>query len=122
MRQVADTFEAEVKLRGKIKAAMTYPVVVFVMAILMCIGMLLFVVPIFEDMFADLGGKLPLPTRILVALSAGMKLDRTGARRADDRERAVGGASTPTTRRCATSSTRSSSSCRSSATCSTRSR
>ena len=69
LRQCAETFEAEVKLRAKIKAAMTYPVVVFCMAILMCIGMLLFVVPIFEQMFADLGGALPLPTRILVALS-----------------------------------------------------
>ncbi|TIC88433.1 type II secretion system F family protein [Nocardioides sp. GY 10113] len=69
LKQVAETFEAEVKLRSKIKAAMTYPVVVFCMAILMCIGMLLFVVPIFEGMFADLGGQLPLPTRFLVALS-----------------------------------------------------
>ncbi len=69
MRQVADTFEAEVRLHAKIKAAMTYPVVVFVMAILMCIGMLLFIVPIFEEMFAGLGGELPLPTRVLVVLS-----------------------------------------------------
>ena len=74
MRQVAETFEAEVKLRSKIKAAMTYPVVVFVMAILMCVGMLLFIVPIFAGMFADLGGTLPLPTRILVTLSGLLKL------------------------------------------------
>ncbi|WP_340537190.1 type II secretion system F family protein [Nocardioides sp. GXZ039] len=74
MRELADAFEAEVKLRSKIKAAMTYPVVVFVMAILMCIGMLLFIVPIFEDMFKSLGGELPLPTRILVQLSALLKL------------------------------------------------
>ncbi|TYL46419.1 type II secretion system F family protein [Nocardioides sp. BGMRC 2183] len=69
LKQVAETFEAEVKLRSKIKAAMTYPVVVFCMAIVMCIGMLLFIVPVFENMFADLGGELPLPTRILVTLS-----------------------------------------------------
>ncbi|WP_232523040.1 MULTISPECIES: type II secretion system F family protein, partial [Nocardioides] len=73
LRQVAETFEAEVKLRAKIKAAMTYPVVVFCMAILMCIGMLLFVVPIFEKMFVDLGGELPLPTQFLVTLSGLMK-------------------------------------------------
>src|SRR3954452_11763425 len=41
---VADNFEAEVKLRGKIKSAMTYPVVVFVVAVLATIGMLLFIV------------------------------------------------------------------------------
>lgn len=73
MRQIAENFEAEVKLRGKIKAAMTYPVVVFVLAILMCTAMLIFVVPVFEDMFATLGGTLPLPTRILVTLSHWMK-------------------------------------------------
>ena len=73
MLQVAETFEAEVRLRGKIKAAMTYPVVVFVMAILMVTGMLLFVVPIFEQMFIDLGGDLPLPTQVLVTLSGAMK-------------------------------------------------
>jgi type IV pilus assembly protein PilC len=73
MRQIADNYEAEVKLRGKIKAAMTYPVVVLILAVVMVIGMLLFVVPVFEDMFASLGGTLPLPTRILVTLSAWMK-------------------------------------------------
>ena len=73
MRQIADNYEAEVKLRGKIKAAMTYPVVVLILAVVMVIGMLLFVVPVFEDMFATLGGTLPLPTRILVLLSGWMK-------------------------------------------------
>lgn len=73
MRQIADNFEAEVKLRGKIKAALTYPVVVFVLAMLMCVAMLIFVVPVFRDMFANLGGELPLPTRVLVWLSDAMK-------------------------------------------------
>ena len=67
---VAANFESEVRLRGKIRSAMTYPVVVFVMAILAVVGMLLFIVPVFTGMFASLGGTLPLPTRILVALSA----------------------------------------------------
>ena len=51
--QIAANYEAEVKLRGKVKAAMTYPVVVFVMAILLCIGMLLFIVPISPALFDD---------------------------------------------------------------------
>lgn len=74
MRQIADNFEAEVKLRSKIKAAMTYPVVVFILAILMCIGMLVFIVPVFEGMFADLGGELPLPTQVLVLLSKSLRV------------------------------------------------
>ena len=73
MRQIADNFEAEVKLRGKIKAALTYPVVVFILAILMCCAMLIFVVPVFKGMFESLGGQLPLPTQILVMLSGAMK-------------------------------------------------
>ena len=73
MLQIAETFEADVKLRGTVKAAMAYPVVVFCMAILMVIGMLLFIVPIFEKMFADLGGQLPAPTQVLVTISGLMK-------------------------------------------------
>jgi type IV pilus assembly protein PilC len=71
--QIAENYEAEVKLRGKIKSAMTYPVVVFVIAILAVIGMLLFIVPVFAHMFDDLGGTLPAPTRVLVFLSNAMK-------------------------------------------------
>ena len=73
MRQIADNFEAEVRLRQKIKAAMTYPVVVFILALLMCMGMLVFVVPVFESMFDGLGGELPLPTKFLVFLSASLR-------------------------------------------------
>ncbi len=72
--QIAENYEAEVKLRGKVKSAMTYPVVVFVIAILAVIGMLLFIVPIFAGMFDDLGGTLPAPTRVLVFLSKAMKI------------------------------------------------
>jgi type IV pilus assembly protein PilC len=73
MRQIADNFEADVKLRGKIKAALTYPAVVFCLAMLMCVAMLIFVVPVFESMFDDLGGELPLPTKFLVFLSRAMR-------------------------------------------------
>jgi type IV pilus assembly protein PilC len=73
MRQIAANFEAEVKLRSKVKSAMTYPVVVLVLAVLMVCAMLLFVVPQFDNLFHQLGGTLPLPTRILVAASHGMK-------------------------------------------------
>ncbi|MDA9912997.1 type II secretion system F family protein [Candidatus Nanopelagicales bacterium] len=72
--QIATNFEAEVRLRQKVKSAMTYPVVVFVMAILALTAMLLFIVPTFEGLFAQLGGELPLPTRILVIMSSVLKL------------------------------------------------
>ncbi|MFI7588884.1 type II secretion system F family protein [Spongisporangium articulatum] len=71
--QIANNLEAEVRLRGKIKSAMTYPSVVFGISILSVIGMLLFIVPTFSNMFASLGGTLPLPTRILVWMSHAMR-------------------------------------------------
>jgi len=74
MLQIAANYEAEVRLRGKIKSAMTYPAVVFVMAILGVVGMLIFIVPIFAEMFKALGGKLPAPTQVLVVLSAILKM------------------------------------------------
>jgi type IV pilus assembly protein PilC len=67
--RLADTLEKEVSLRQKIKSAMTYPVVVFSMVILILAAMLLFVVPTFKDLYASLGGVLPLPTRILLSVS-----------------------------------------------------
>jgi type IV pilus assembly protein PilC len=71
--QVATNYESEVKLRGKIKAAMTYPTVVFCIAILAVTGMLLFIVPTFAKIFSTLGGTLPAPTRVLVALSHALR-------------------------------------------------
>lgn len=70
---IANNFEAEVKLRGKVKSAMTYPVVVFVIAILAVIGMLMFIVPVFSNMFEELGAELPAPTKVLVWLSEFLK-------------------------------------------------
>ena len=71
---VAENFEGEVKLRGKIKSAMAYPTVVFVIAIVAVIGMLLFIVPVFSGMFLQLGGKLPALTQVLVNMSAFLKV------------------------------------------------
>jgi type IV pilus assembly protein PilC len=73
MMQLAVNFESEVKLRGKVKSAMTYPVVVLCISVVAVIGMLLFIVPVFKKLFQQLGGKLPLPTQILVDLSGMLK-------------------------------------------------
>jgi len=71
--KVADTFEKEVELRGKIRSAMTYPVVVFAMVLLIVGGMLIFIVPTFKSLYTSLGGTLPLPTRMLIGVSDAMK-------------------------------------------------
>jgi type IV pilus assembly protein PilC len=72
--RVADTFEADYKLRQKIKSAMTYPTVVAGISVILVTIMLIFVVPTFAGMFTDLGGELPLPTKILLAISKSAKI------------------------------------------------
>jgi type IV pilus assembly protein PilC len=67
--RMAETMEKEVALRHKIKSAMTYPVVVFGLVIIIVSAMLLFVVPMFKNLYGQLGGTLPLPTRVLILLS-----------------------------------------------------
>jgi type IV pilus assembly protein PilC len=67
--RLAALLEGEVKLRGKIKSAMTYPIAVVALVVLIMSAMLLFVVPQFESIYSNLGGDLPLPTRFLLTLS-----------------------------------------------------
>jgi type IV pilus assembly protein PilC len=67
--RLADQLEKEVTLRQKIKSAMTYPVVVFSLVVLILAAMLIFVVPTFKDLYQQLGGTLPAPTRLLIAMS-----------------------------------------------------
>lgn len=69
MTQIADSLEADVRLRGKIKSALTYPIAVGIIAVIITTGMLVFVVPVFSELFASFGGELPLPTQILVNAS-----------------------------------------------------
>jgi type IV pilus assembly protein PilC len=67
--RLADTMEKQVELRRKVKSAMTYPVVVFGLVLTIVTAMLLFVVPMFESLYSELGGTLPLPTRLLIGVS-----------------------------------------------------
>jgi len=73
LMQLADTIEKQVELRARVKSAMTYPVAVMVLVLLIITGMLIFVVPMFETMYSELGGVLPLPTRILLGASSLVK-------------------------------------------------
>jgi type IV pilus assembly protein PilC len=70
---LADQIEREVELRRQIKSAMTYPIVVVALVTLILAAMLLFVVPQFETIYSSLGGKLPLPTRMLLRVSKAVR-------------------------------------------------
>jgi type IV pilus assembly protein PilC len=59
----------ETKIKRRVKGAMVYPTVVFTFAGLVLVAMLMFIVPIFAKIFTDLGGQLPLLTRVVVAAS-----------------------------------------------------
>lgn len=72
LARIATMYEADANLRAKIKGAMTYPVIVLLFSLLMGAAVVIFIVPVFEHMFASLGGELPLPTKMLVVASHNM--------------------------------------------------
>ncbi|ACK42156.1 MULTISPECIES: type II secretion system F family protein [Dictyoglomus] len=69
LERLAVTLEKQQELRRKIKSAMTYPVIVLIIAIGAGFGMLTFLVPIFAGMFESMGAQLPLPTLVLLKMS-----------------------------------------------------
>jgi len=69
MTRLAVYLEKNQRLVRQIKGALTYPVIVCVVALIVMAILLLKVVPTFEDMFADFGASLPAPTLIVLALS-----------------------------------------------------
>jgi len=69
LSRVAAHLEREAALKAKIKSAMAYPVVLGVLVIGVLAIMMVFVVPVFQKMFSDMGGTLPAPTQLLVDIS-----------------------------------------------------
>jgi type IV pilus assembly protein PilC len=69
MSRIADFLENSAKLRRKVKSSMSYPVAVMCIAMSIVVLMLLFIVPVFQKMFEDMGGRLPAPTQVLVDIS-----------------------------------------------------
>jgi type IV pilus assembly protein PilC len=72
LKRLATYIEKNVKLKGQVKSAMVYPIAVIVIAAVV-VGVILWkVIPTFANLFAGLGAQLPLPTRIVIAMSNGM--------------------------------------------------
>jgi len=69
LNRLAAYIEKAMRLKKKVKGAMVYPAVVTIVAVLVIVVIMLFVVPTFSKMFGQLGGTLPLPTRIVIGLS-----------------------------------------------------
>src|SRR5262245_42890586 len=72
LKRLATYIEKAVKLKGQVKSAMIYPVAVIVIAGIV-VGVILWkVIPTFAQLFAGLGAELPLPTRVVIAMSNGL--------------------------------------------------
>lgn len=69
LQRLSSYLEQADSLKRKVKSAMTYPIVVSSIATAVVIFLLAFVIPTFKDVFSSMGGKLPLPTQILVTVS-----------------------------------------------------
>ena len=68
-QSMADHFDKQVKMRGKVRSALAYPVFVLLIAIAVVIVLMVKVVPTFTQMFEELGAELPMITQILIAIS-----------------------------------------------------
>lgn len=73
MTRLAAHLEKSAKLRRQVKGAMTYPFIVLGVGMTIAVGMVLFVIPVFEKMFADFNAALPAPTQFVIDLSDTMR-------------------------------------------------
>lgn len=73
LERLATSLEKKAKIRGRVKTALTYPVVVSIAASVMVLGILFFLVPQFDALYSQLGGNLPAPTMALVIASNYLK-------------------------------------------------
>ena len=72
LRRLGDHYERDDNMRGKIKSAMTYPVIVLIFGVAAVIGALVWIIPKFQKVFDSMGASLPLPTKILIGMSNGL--------------------------------------------------
>ena len=69
LNRLADTLEAHAALKAKLKNALIYPVSILLIAVMVLVVILLWVVPVFEDVFKSMGASLPWATQQLINLS-----------------------------------------------------
>jgi len=67
--RLSQYIESMARLMGKVKSALAYPIAVLIIAVVITAVIMIKVVPIFEDMFAQLGAALPVPTQIVIDVS-----------------------------------------------------
>ncbi len=73
LERLADHLESTADLRHKVQSALMYPITVAGIATILACAIMIWIVPAFERIYADLGGRLPVPTRILIACSHALR-------------------------------------------------
>ena len=73
LRRLSAYMEKAAKLKAQVKGAMTYPIVTLIIAVGVVAVILVFVIPVFEEMFADFGSALPAPTQVVIGISEFVK-------------------------------------------------
>ncbi len=73
LQKFADTEEKTEKVSSKVASILVYPVAVFFIAVSITLAILIFVIPVFQEMFANMGGKLPPSTQLVVSISEVVK-------------------------------------------------
>lgn len=69
LKRLSEFLDKTQKLKDRVKSALMYPMFVMIIAVLILIMLMVFVIPTFTSMFSEVGGSLPLPTKILIIIS-----------------------------------------------------
>lgn len=70
LRTISQQLEAQIELRRKVQQSLTYPAITLATSCLLVLVMMIWVVPVFKDVFDNFQAELPAPTRILITISA----------------------------------------------------
>ena len=73
LRTISQQLEAQIELRRKVQQSLTYPIITLVTSFLLVLVMMIWVVPVFKDVFGHFHAELPAPTKILIAISTGIQ-------------------------------------------------
>ena len=73
LRTISQQLEAQIELRRKVQQSLTYPIITLVTSFLLVLVMMIWVIPVFKDVFGHFQAELPAPTKILIAISTGIQ-------------------------------------------------
>ena len=73
LRTISQQLEAQIELRRKVQQSLTYPVITLATSFLLVLVMMIWVVPVFKEVFGHFQAELPAPTRVLISISTGIQ-------------------------------------------------